>query len=156
MARPTKGGAVYNGLVSSLKEVAAHQRGETKLNSYFIPGKVDVKSIRAKLGLSQADFAERFGFSVRTLQDWELGRNQPPGPVRCYLLVIEQEPKRVERILREQEAGSKPAPARRGVAVRPQETHRAHLEGDHLRRHERTETQDGVTVRQASWLPVRP
>lgn len=34
---------------------------------------------RIKLGLSQAEFAQMLGVSVRTLQDWEQGRRQPSG-----------------------------------------------------------------------------
>lgn len=33
-----------------------------------------VKAIRAKLGLSQAEFAGRFGLAVGTLRDWEHAR----------------------------------------------------------------------------------
>lgn len=40
----------------------------------------DVKRIRAKLELSQSQFAELLGVSVRTLQDWEQGRNTPGAP----------------------------------------------------------------------------
>ena len=36
-----------------------------------------------------AEFAQRYGLSVRTLQDWELGRTQPPSAVRAYLIVID-------------------------------------------------------------------
>src|SRR5256885_1418007 len=36
----------------------------------------EVASIRAKTGLSQAQFAELMGVSVRTLQDWEQGRSE--------------------------------------------------------------------------------
>ena len=107
---------VFNGILAGLKEVLAHKRGEIKLNSYFVPNPVDVKAIRGKLRLSQSEFSERYGFPIRTLQDWELGRNQPSGPVRCYLLVIEQEPKKVEKILREAEDGAKHRPVERGAA----------------------------------------
>src|SRR5262249_22518704 len=41
------------------------------------PGAVDVKAIRAKTKLSQAEFAKRYGFNVRTLQDWESTGAQP-------------------------------------------------------------------------------
>jgi DNA-binding XRE family transcriptional regulator len=33
----------------------------------------DVRAIRAKLGLSQAEFAVRFGFPLDTLRKWEQG-----------------------------------------------------------------------------------
>jgi putative transcriptional regulator len=111
-----KNNYLFNGIMEGLKEVLAHKRGKIKLSSYFVPNPVDVKAIRAKLRLSQLEFSERYGFPIRTLQDWELGRNQPPGPVRCYLLVIEQEPKKVEKILREAEDGPKHRPMERGAA----------------------------------------
>lgn len=40
-----------------------------------------VKELRAKTGLSQSQFAVRFGIPVRTLQEWEQGRQAPPSYV---------------------------------------------------------------------------
>lgn len=57
----------------------------------------DLRAIRRKLGLSQAAFAKRFGFSVRTVQEWEQGRALPDRPARILLSVIEKSPKVVER-----------------------------------------------------------
>ena len=37
----------------------------------------DVQAIRRKLHMSQSEFATRFGFSVRTVQEWEQGRALP-------------------------------------------------------------------------------
>jgi len=59
----------------------------------------DVKAIRRKLGLSQTSFARRFGFSVRTVQQWEQGRAVPDRPARILLRVIETAPYAVERAL---------------------------------------------------------
>jgi DNA-binding XRE family transcriptional regulator len=64
------------------------------------PGAVDVKAIRAKTGLSQAEFAKRYGFNVRTLQDWESSGAQPPSPVRAYLTVIDRFPDMVAKALK--------------------------------------------------------
>ena len=50
-----------------------------------MPARLSVKRIRTKTGLSQAEFSRRFGFNVRTLQDWELGRSKPDVAVRAYL-----------------------------------------------------------------------
>lgn len=68
--------------------------------NYNIPSRVDVPAIRAKTGMSQAEFAARFAISIRTLQDWEQGRREPDSTVRAYLTVIEREPDAVERALR--------------------------------------------------------
>ena len=41
---------------------------------------VDVKSIRARVGMSQSEFASAFGISVGTLRHWERGDRRPQGP----------------------------------------------------------------------------
>jgi putative transcriptional regulator len=57
----------------------------------------DVQAIRRKIGLSQSEFAARFGFSVRTVQEWEQGRAVPDRSARILLRVIDKSPKTVER-----------------------------------------------------------
>ena len=63
----------------------------------LVPRAPDVRLIRRKLGMSQSEFATRFGFSVRTVQEWEQGRALPDRPARILLRVIEKSPKTVER-----------------------------------------------------------
>jgi putative transcriptional regulator len=94
-------GRVGKDVVRGLKEAAAHVRGEKSLRAYEydVPCPVNVKAIRAKSGPSQSQFAHRFGFSTRTLRDWELGRAQPPSAVRAYLTVIDRLPETVEKAL---------------------------------------------------------
>jgi len=65
----------------------------------YNPPVPDVKAIRHKLGLSQAAFARQFGFSVRTVQQWEQGRAVPDRPARILLRVIETAPNAVKRAL---------------------------------------------------------
>jgi len=65
-----------------------------------IPQEIDVKAIRAKLGMTQHEFAARFGFSIKTLQHWEQKHRAPEGPTRAYLLVIDRDPQAVQRALR--------------------------------------------------------
>jgi len=64
-----------------------------------VPPQVDVRRVRVRLGLSQCEFAGRFGFSFRTLQEWEQGRMQPDGAARAYLTVIDRDPQAVEAAL---------------------------------------------------------
>jgi len=66
---------------------------------FYNPPVPNVKAIRHKLGLSQAEFARQFGFSVRTVQQWEQGRTVPDRPARILLRVIEAAPRTVERAL---------------------------------------------------------
>jgi putative transcriptional regulator len=65
------------------------------------PAAPDVRAIRRKLRLSQAQFAKRFGFSVRTIQEWEQGRALPDRPARILLRVIARSPKTVARAVAE-------------------------------------------------------
>ena len=60
---------------------------------------VDVGAIRKKLGLSQAEFAIRFGLELDTIQNWEQGRNRPDPAATILLKVIEQNPAAVEAAL---------------------------------------------------------
>ena len=65
-----------------------------------IPQEIDVKAIRTKLGMTQLEFASRFGFSIKTLQQWEQKQRVPEGPTRAYLFVIDRDPQAVQRALR--------------------------------------------------------
>lgn len=66
-----------------------------------IPAAVDVRAVRRKTGLSQAEFASRFGINQRTLQDWEQGRYGPDPMARALLTIIDREPGAVARALAE-------------------------------------------------------
>lgn len=60
---------------------------------------IDVKAIRNHLHLSQELFAEYFGVSIRTIQEWEQHRRTPTATARNFLKVIAKEPKAVQRAL---------------------------------------------------------
>lgn len=85
-----------------LEEAVAYAKGEVGARRYrvHVPEQIDVRAIRTKLGMTQEEFAARFGFSVNTLRHWEHGKRQPEGPTRSYLLVIERAPRAVEKALR--------------------------------------------------------
>jgi len=53
---------------------------------------LDVAAVRARLSLSQARFAHRFGFSVATLRHWEQGDRKPRGCALALLHVIAYHP----------------------------------------------------------------
>ena len=93
-------------VVAGLKEAIAHAQGRITLpaREYDVPGPVDVRAIRARSGLSQSEFAREYGFSVRTLQEWESGGAKPPSAVRAYLTVIDKNPKAVRAALRDKTA----------------------------------------------------
>lgn len=58
---------------------------------------IDVRDIRARLEMSQREFATFCGVSVHTLRNWEQGRRRPEGPARVLLLVVDREPEAVFR-----------------------------------------------------------
>jgi DNA-binding transcriptional regulator YiaG len=61
---------------------------------------IDVKALRGRLGLSQQEFAARYGIPWPTLRQWERRRREPDTAARAYLTVIARDPLRVAAILR--------------------------------------------------------
>jgi putative transcriptional regulator len=59
----------------------------------------EVPGIRARTGLSQAEFARSIGVKKATLVNWEQGRRKPDGPARVLLALIAKEPGIVRRVL---------------------------------------------------------
>ena len=57
------------------------------------------RHVRFKLGLSQEDFARRFGIPIGTLRDWEQHRTEPDTAAMSYLKVIKANPKAVTKAL---------------------------------------------------------
>lgn len=52
----------------------------------------DIKAIRKKLGFTQAVFAAVIGVSTKTVEVWETGTNQPIGPARRMISLIQFDP----------------------------------------------------------------
>ena len=99
----------FEKIEEGLKEALAVARGDAKPERLHIPSEIDVRAIRGKLGLSQEDFAARFGFTLHQIGQWEQRRCRPLGGVRAYLLIIAQDPERVSALLR------KAAPAKKAA-----------------------------------------
>lgn len=93
---------VADSIRRGLEQAVAYANGEADSSAYgvHVPDDIDVRAIRMKLGMTQDEFAGRFGFSVNTLRHWEQGKRQPEGPTRAYLLVIDRAPKAVQKALR--------------------------------------------------------
>lgn len=58
-----------------------------------------VRIIRTSLGLSQEEFAERFGLSLATVRDWEQGRSEPDQASGTLLKLIARIPDEVQAAL---------------------------------------------------------
>jgi putative transcriptional regulator len=92
---------VFEGIAAGLRDALAIQRGEADPATYrvHVPAVVNVKMTRKKLGLTQDQFAARFGFSAGAVRDWEQNRKQPEATARVLLTVIDREPEAVQRAL---------------------------------------------------------
>jgi putative transcriptional regulator len=92
-------------LVGSVKQAIAWAEGQdvpvrvTMVEVHRIPV-IDVRALRQVLGLSQTQFAARFGFTAETVRNWEQGRTKPEGAARVLLAVIAHHPEAVEDALR--------------------------------------------------------
>jgi DNA-binding transcriptional regulator YiaG len=62
-----------------------------------VPAAVDVAALRNRLGLTQEEFAVRFGLSVATVRNWEQQRSYPDQAARGYLTVIATDTEAAER-----------------------------------------------------------
>jgi putative transcriptional regulator len=82
-------------LVESVRQAGRIRRGKLKPRRVSVFKPADVRAIRAKLGMSQADFALLIGVSVATLRNWEQGRRMPEGPALALLRVAARNPKAV-------------------------------------------------------------
>ena len=89
-------------ILEGLEEAVAHARGEvteTRVSVVNVPNNIDVRAVRERLGLSQKEFAMRFGFSLGTIRHWEQGQRFPVGAARAFLTVIARDAEAVERAL---------------------------------------------------------
>jgi putative transcriptional regulator len=83
-----------------LRQAIAHQRGaRVRGMKLHVPTKVDVKAVRQRTGLTQAEFAAKFAISLGTLRHWERGDRTPRGTALVLLNVIAREPSAVMRAL---------------------------------------------------------
>ena len=89
-------------IIQGLKEAIAWTKGENgnvRVTLVHVP-EVDVRQVRLKMALSQAQFGTKFGFPPATLRNWEQGRSHPDAPTRVLLAVIAKHPEAVEDVLR--------------------------------------------------------
>lgn len=87
-------------LLRSARNARAWARGEvTEGFVVHVPARIDVKAVRKKLGLTQQEFAARFGFGYDAVRDWEAGRRQPERAARVLLTVIAYDPEVVRKAL---------------------------------------------------------
>ena len=98
-----KAPTVAQRIIQGLEEALAWSKGEelpVRVTHVRVPD-VDVSGVRRRMGLSQTQFALKFGFPPATLRNWEQGRARPDTPTRVLLAVIAKHPESVEDVLKD-------------------------------------------------------
>jgi putative transcriptional regulator len=102
-ATAKKGPSVGARIIEGLEEAIAWSKGDpvaVRVTQVQVP-EVDVSEVRHRMGLSQSQFAAKFGFPPATLRNWEQGRARPDAPTRVLLAVIAKHPESVEDVLKD-------------------------------------------------------
>jgi putative transcriptional regulator len=91
----------FDKIKAGLDDARAFLDGKADKRRYrvHVPEEVDVKGIRARLGLSQEEFAHMYGFTISAVRDWEQGRRRPERSARILLKIVDKEPEAVTRAL---------------------------------------------------------
>ena len=92
-------GKTFDSIARGLNEAISHAKGEKVAVKTFKPEEVDVSELRRRMGMTQEQFAARFGFSVATLRHWERGDRTPQGAALVLLNVIKHAPDAVTAAL---------------------------------------------------------
>lgn len=92
-------GTAFDSISQGLNEAIAHARGGKVAVKTYTPKSVDVSALRQTMGMTQEQFAARFGFSVATLRHWERGDRTPQGAALVLLNVIKRAPDAVQAAL---------------------------------------------------------
>ena len=71
---------------AALSDPDAQPMTDAELAACIPPARL--RALRERLGLTQEEFAQRFGISVRTLRHWEETRDRPQCITPAYVRVI--------------------------------------------------------------------
>jgi putative transcriptional regulator len=83
---------MFEELLGSVREAGAILRGRKRPSRRAVIHPSAVRVIRERTSLSQSEFADLIGVSVKTLQNWEQNRRHPAGPAAALLSIIEHDP----------------------------------------------------------------
>lgn len=92
MKRRAINAQAFGELLESVREGGEILRGVRQPSRRFVLEASGVRAIRERTSLSQSEFANLMGVSVKTLQNWEQDRRRPTGPAAALLQIIAHEP----------------------------------------------------------------
>ncbi len=87
-------------LLKGIDEARDIRAGRRKPSRVITFSPVEVKAIRKRLHVSQAQFAHLIGVSAATLRNWEQGRTYPEGAARALLKIASHRPDAILEALR--------------------------------------------------------
>ena len=92
--------SVFDEIKTGLTEAIEFEKGNLKADTKTLSvapveefSASDIKEIRKNAGLTQALFAKYLGVSLKTVEAWEAGRNQPSGAACRLLTLTKRDPK---------------------------------------------------------------
>ena len=92
----------YDEIKAGIEDAIAYAKGDGNRGTAHVvevPA-IDVRAVRAKIGMTQPEFARIFRISLPTLRKWEQGQRRPSGAAMVLLTVIDREPQAVLRALK--------------------------------------------------------
>lgn len=91
---------VYEDIKRGLEQAIEYEKGNLRAKSTTIEilpletfTSQEIKAIRTGTGMTQALFAKYMGVSIKTVEAWEAGKNQPEGAARRLLALTRENPK---------------------------------------------------------------
>jgi len=74
---------------------------EVRRRRAVVPDNQAIVDVRDRHGLSQREFADLLGFDLRTLQNWEQGRNRPDPAALSLIAMFDRAPELIEELISE-------------------------------------------------------
>ncbi len=91
--------SVFEEIKTGLNEAIDYEKGNLKTNTRTLSitpiekfTASEIKDIRKKAGMTQVLFAKYLGVSLKTIEAWEAGRNQPNGTACRMLSITKKDP----------------------------------------------------------------
>jgi len=91
---------ISNSIINGLKEAIEFEKGNKSIHAKVKQITIsplphfhakEIKNIRNKLNLSQRTFALLMGVSIKTIEAWEAGRNEPNGTAQRMLSLLQKD-----------------------------------------------------------------
>ena len=91
--------SVFDEIKLGLNEAIEYEKGNLKANTKMLSvvpvekfTAKEIKDIRKNTGMTQVLFARYLGVSLKTVEAWEAGRNQPNGTACRMLSITKNDP----------------------------------------------------------------